>query len=295
MLDDYLKNFISFLKIEKGLSENTVISYQADLLKFKEFLKKSKKNIKSISSEFLLDYVKFLYSKGLKDSSIARNIVTIRNFLKFLTQEKVIKEELSESLSIPKLWKKLPIYLTEEEVRKLLEAPDTSNPGGIRDRAMLELMYASGLRVSEVINLKIEDVNLEFSYLKCKGKGSKERLVPFGNVAKKWVEEYLLRGRPKFLKKVNDYIFLNQRGGKLTRQGVWKIIKKYATLVNIDKKISPHTLRHSFATHLLEHGADLRSVQVMLGHSDISTTEIYTFVTQKHLKEVYDKYHPRKN
>ncbi len=295
MLDNYLKNFISFLKIEKGLSKNTISSYSDDLLKFKEFLKKNKISVNKINSEILLEYVKFLYSKGLKDSSIARNIVTIRNFLKFLMQEKIIKEDLSEALSIPKLWKKLPIYLTEEEVKALLEAPDITSPMGVRDRAMLELMYASGLRVSEAINLKIEDINLEFSYLKCKGKGSKERLVPFGNVAKKWIEEYLINFRHIFLKKVNDYIFLNRRGGKLTRQWVWKMIKKYAILANIDKKISPHTLRHSFATHLLEHGADLRTVQVMLGHSDISTTEIYTFVTENHLREVYNKYHPRKN
>ena len=295
MLEKLIKDYVSYLKIEKGLSENTIISYSEDLVKFKEFLTKNKINFKKINSDILLKYVKYLYSKGLKDSSIARNIVTIRNFLKFLTQEKIIKEDLSETLSIPKLWKKLPIYLTEEEVKKLLEAPDVKNLSGLRDRAMLELMYASGLRVSEVVNLKIEDVNLEFSYLKCKGKGSKERLVPFGNVAKKWVEEYLINGRPKLLKRVTDYIFLNRRGEKLTRQGVWKIIKKYAMLAGIDKKISPHTLRHSFATHLLEHGADLRSVQMMLGHSDISTTEIYTFVTEKHLKEIYDKYHPRKN
>ncbi len=295
MIEKLIKDFIEFLKIDRGLSKNTIASYHEDIKKFDKFLEKKKIDMEKLNSEILLDYVKYLYSLGLKDSSIARNIVTLRNFLKFLTQEKIIKEEIIGVLSVPKLWKKLPIYLTEEEVNKLIEAPNTSTPAGLRDRAMLEIMYGSGLRVSEVANLAVDDINLEFSYLKCKGKGSKERLVPFGESAKKWLKKYLLEGRGYLLKeKKNDHIFLNRRGGQLTRQGIWKLIKKYASLAGIEKKISPHTLRHSFATHLLEHGADLRSIQIMLGHSDISTTEIYTFVTQKHIKEVYDRYHPRK-
>lgn len=227
-------------------------------------------------------------------STISRNLAAIKSFYQYMVRERYLEKDPAAAMESPKLEKKLPRILTIGEVEQLLKQPDGLLPTGLRDKAMLELLYATGIRVSELISLHISDVNLELGYIKCYGKGAKERIVPLGSIAARCVQEYLSKGRGKMVRSYEEpALFVNHHGNQLTRQGFWKIIKKYALEANIQKEITPHTLRHSFATHLLENGADLRSVQEMLGHADISTTQIYTHVTNKHLKEVYDRTHPR--
>ena len=245
-------------------------------------------------TKIILLYLIHLRDQGLGTSSRARHLVTIRGFYTFLVQEKHIPKNHAKVVELPKRRVTLPDVLSVADVRNLLEAPDPNTPSGARNAAMLELLYAAGLRVSELIHLKLMDVNLEGCFLRVLGKGSKERIVPFGTYAKNQIDSYLETARPALLKgRISAYLFVARAGKPMTRQGFWKLLKKYAQSCGMLKHITPHTLRHSFATHLLEGGADLRTVQVMLGHVDISTTQIYTHVAQKHLKEVHKKYHPR--
>jgi integrase/recombinase XerD len=240
-----------------------------------------------------MDYVSSLAGR-LSMRSIARNLSAVKMFYRFLVSDGKIQGNPARLLSAPKLPRRLPDVLSSEEVERLLAQPDAPTGRGKRDRAMLELLYATGLRVSELVNLKMANINLEAGYVRTVGKGSKERMVPVGTKALEALKEYLTQGRASFMKKrTSSYLFLNPRGKPLTRQGFWKIIKRYGLAAGIRKKITPHSLRHSFASHLLEHGADLRSVQIMLGHSDISTTQIYTHVTRERLKQIHEKHHPR--
>ena len=240
------------------------------------------------------EYLKSLQTKGRAVSTISRNIAAIKAFYQYLVKENYLESDPSQSLDTPKVEKKLPKILSVHEVEELLKQPEIKSSGGLRDKAMLELLYATGIRVSELIALNISDINLDMGYVKCYGKGSKNRIVPLGSIAVKAVHDYIIKGRMKVVRTYDEpALFINHHGGRLTRQGFWKIIKKYAQEAGITKDITPHTLRHSFATHLLENGADLRSVQEMLGHADISTTQLYTQIVKNPLKEVYDKSHPR--
>lgn len=287
--------FIQFLSIERGLAENTLTSYRQDLLNFVEFLKtKDIKNLKEVNRSELRDYLFELKNKGRAPSTISRNLSSIRTFYQFLTSEGVIDTDPSTELESPKQAKKLPDVMTLEEVERLISQPDEAKYKGIRDKAMLELLYATGIRVSELIALERSYADLKNGFLLCKGKGNKERIIPLGNYAVEILDRYIERARPHLVKdKLETALFVNHRGRQLTRQGFWKIIKKYAVKARISKPITPHTLRHSFATHLIENGADLRSVQEMLGHEDIATTQIYTRITKEKLKSIYSNAHPR--
>lgn len=289
-----IERFINYLISEKGLSKNTVESYIFDLTHFKNFLDSNNIELKKVSEEDLTGYVAYLYNSGYSPRTIMRHISTLRNFFKFLYNEEDIPVNPAEILETPKAFKMLPKYLTNDEVEKLLNLPDTTTPTGQRDKAMIELLYATGLRVSELIDLKMNNLNLEERFLITFGKGSKERLVPFSKKAYRYLVTYINDGRIKLLKDKKSYfLFLNVRGNKISRQGFWKILKAYGRKIGIEHKLSPHTLRHTFATHLLEHGADLRAVQIMLGHSDISTTQIYTHISNERLKQIYFNFHPR--
>lgn len=294
-MDNYVTEFINYLAVERGLAQNTLESYGRDLRQFQTYLQHSQIDfMKDLNRSTILTYLNTLQSKGKAVSTISRNLAAIKSFYQYLVRERYLEKDPAAHLESPKLEKKLPKVLTIHEVEELLKQPDVSLAAGLRDKAMLELLYATGIRVSELISLNISDVNLEMGYIKCYGKGSKERIVPLGSIAAKCVQDYVAKGRQKLVRTYEEAsLFVNHHGNRLTRQGFWKIIKKYAQEANIHKEITPHTLRHSFATHLLENGADLRSVQEMLGHADISTTQIYTHVTKNHLKEVYDKTHPR--
>ncbi len=286
-MKELLKSYVDYLYTEKGLSHNTIESYRRDLKKFLHFLKdKSFFTRKDISR-----FIEKLRNDGQNSSSIARAISSIRSFCRYLLLEKVIDEDPSENLESPKKWLRIPKALSIEEIIKLLEQQAQSRYY-LRDRAMLELCYACGLRVSEIIYLKIDDLKFNAGFIKVKGKGSKERIVPVSERAMNFVKRYIVELRPLLLKKDTiDFVFLSNRGHPMTRQRFWQALKSYAKLAGID--LSPHVLRHSFATHLLEGGADLRSLQKMLGHSDISTTQIYTKVTTDRLKKAFLKHHPR--
>lgn len=291
--EDILRAFLDFLSVEKGLSSNTVLAYERDLRKLFLFFDKEKMPWAEAGEE---DLVRFLHQQsraGLSARSLARLISALKSFYKFLVLDGVAKKNLALNLGSPKTWFSLPKFLTVDEVESLLKQPEDDNVRGIRDKAMLELIYATGLRVSELLSLKPDDVNLEDGFLICLGKGKKQRIVPVGSSASKALARYLSQSRPMLLKEPNEILFLTRRGKAFSRQGFWKLLKRYARGVGLQSKISPHTLRHSFATHLLERGADLRSVQIMLGHSQITTTQIYTHVSRQQLRRVYDKYHPR--
>ena len=299
--------FVNYLTIEKGHSQNTIESYQRDILKFLNFIFPHPSPLEGegqgeggigdfnkVEQKGIIDYLMYLRDMNFSSASVARHLVSIKVFYKFLNGEGFISINPTENIESPRLLRKLPDFLTIEEVDKLLAQPDPNKNLGVRDIAMFEVLYATGLRVSELISLKINDINLERGYIITFGKGSKERVVPIGKSAQDKLKRYLEESRHSLVKgKGGDELFVNRFGGKMTRQGFWKIIKRYALLADIKKNISPHTLRHSFATHLLERGADLRSVQQMLGHADISTTQIYTHVVRERLKEIYDKHHPR--
>lgn len=294
-MESFVSEFINYLAVERGLAQNTLESYGRDLRQFQAYLQESKIDfMKDLNRSTILTYLNSLQTNGKATSTISRNLAAIKSFYQYLVRERYLEKDPAAHLESPKLEKKLPKVLSVHEVEELLKQPNALLPAGLRDKAMLELLYATGIRVSELISLNISDVNLDMGYIKCYGKGSKERIVPLGSIAAKCVQDYLSKGRPKLVRTYEEAaLFINHHGNRLTRQGFWKIIKKYAQEANIIKDITPHTLRHSFATHLLENGADLRSVQEMLGHADISTTQIYTHVTRNHLKEVYDKTHPR--
>jgi integrase/recombinase XerD len=286
--EDWIRRFLQYLRIEKGVADNTIQSYQHDLAMYCTHL--GRIDVVRAQPSHVSGFLKFLYARKLKPRSATRAFAAVRGLHKFLILEKATTENPTATVEQPRWWKPLPNVLSLEEVDKLLQSPKTDNAKGLRDRALLEVLYATGLRVSELIGLKMDGVNLELRFVRCMGKGSKERIVPMGASAADAVVAYLAARR---VKKPTDYVFLNNRGGKLSRSGFWRILQGYGREAGIKKKLTPHVLRHSFATHLLERGADLRAVQTMLGHSNISTTEIYTHVMRERLKEIYKSYHPR--
>jgi len=294
-LDTFVDQYINYLVFEKGLSEKTIESYSNDLSKYLEFLKQKEVNdITQADTPLILKHLIALRESGLGSKSCARHLITLRGFYKFLSQEKVLEFDPAKLIDLPKSGLKLPDVLSVSEVNLLLNIPDSNTPLGKRNSAMLELIYAAGLRVSELVNLKFLDVNLEACFVRVLGKGSKERIVPFGLYAKNKIEDYINNSRPLLLKnRISQYLFVARAGKPMTRQGFWKLLKQYVTQAGIKKKVTPHSMRHSFASHLLEGGADLRTVQVMLGHVDISSTQIYTHVARDHLRQIHEKYHPR--
>jgi len=287
--------YINYLIVEKGLANTTIESYTSDLNKYLLFLKSCKiHQISNTDAAVILKYLLVLRDDGLGVRSRARHLVTLRGFYKFLIQEKILKKDPTRIVDLPKTGVKLPDVLSADEINTILNMPDTTKPRGSRNIAMLELLYAAGLRVSELINVKIQDINLEVGFVRTFGKGSKERIVPIGSHARERIKEYLTHARPLLIKNhMSQFLFIARAGKPMTRQGFWKLLKKYATQAGILKRITPHSFRHSFASHLLEGGADLRAVQMMLGHVDISTTQIYTHVARDHLKQLHEKYHPR--
>ncbi len=285
--------FLEYLSVEKGLSLNTIQSYSRDLNKLFLFFQKEKIPWMRAKESDLVKFIHHISRSGLSARSLARLISSMKSFYRFLILDGILKKNPAINLTSPKSWFSLPKYLSVKEVESLLCQPKEDETRGIRDKAMLELLYATGLRVSELTSLRMSDLNLEDGFLFCRGKGGKERIVPLGGSAKAAIHRYLAESRPGFLLRDSDFLFLTYRGQPFTRQGFWKVLKKYAMEAKLDDKISPHVLRHSFATHLLERGADLRSVQLMLGHSQITTTQIYTHVSRKQLRRLYKKYHPR--
>lgn len=294
-INNILMDYLHYLKVERGLSENTINSYGIDLKLFLEYLRENEiPSFKQVNKEVIVNYMQSEKNNNKANSSILRSVSSLRKFFQYLAQEKIIEKDPMLLIDTPKKKQHLPQVLTKEEVEKLLRSPNTGQVLGLRDRAMLELMYATGLRISEIINLKFEDLHLTMGTLQTLGKGHKERIVPVGDEAIKWVNRYLEEARPKLLKqKRSNYLFLNFHGNNLTRQGVWKNLKAEVRKAGIQKNITPHTLRHSFATHILENGADLRIVQELLGHADISTTQIYTHLSNKQLADIYNRAHPR--
>ncbi|GIN73489.1 tyrosine recombinase XerD [Bacillus sp. J14TS2] len=297
VVQDEMQDFIHFLTVEKGLSQNTIVSYKRDLKRYLEYLQQVEqvKKLNDVTRIHIIQFLAFLKKEGKSSKTLARHIASIRAFHQFLLRDKVVDHDPSVHLETPKMERTLPQVLSFREVEKLLNTSDLTTSYGIRDKAMMELLYATGIRVSELINLDLDNVHLTMGFVRCIGKGDKERIIPLGQMASDSVEQYLRESRPQLRKTKykTEALFLNHHGNRLTRQGFWKIIKKLAAEANIEKDLTPHTLRHSFATHLLENGADLRAVQEMLGHADISTTQIYTHVTKTRLKDVYTKYHPR--
>ncbi|MDQ3020270.1 MAG: site-specific tyrosine recombinase XerD [Bacteroidota bacterium] len=305
MADEFELNkklYINYLRTEKSLSENTISSYTSDLDKFLSYIENEKliSTLKKISGDSVNDFLKFLYSSGTKldkkysSKSISRTISSLKSFFKYIESEKIIAFNPAENLETPRSSRVLPEVLSIEEADSILSKPDIENKLGLRDKALLETMYASGLRVSEAINLEISNVFFDEEFIRVFGKGSKERIVPIGKTALKFITEYINKSRSLLKKKKSDnYLFLNFRGGKLSRMGILNILKKHCLNAGIKKNVHPHTLRHSFATHLLQGGADIRVIQEMLGHSDISTTQIYTHIDKDYLIEVHKTFHPR--
>ena len=291
-MEQLIRNYCDFLTIEKRHSANTVQSYRRDISRFIDTCLLESPD--TISTAVLRSYLMQLREQGLASSSIARSLSSIRSFCRFLCNENHLQDNPAEILESPRLWRKLPRVISSAEVSAILAAPNPDTAIGIRDKAMLELLYATGVRVSELIALKTSDLDLEVGYLRTLGKGGKERVVPIGEMAQNAVEVYQEKSRIILLRgQQADELFVSRRGKKMSRQGFWKILKNYVLLANISVNVSPHSLRHAFATHLLEHGADLRSVQEMLGHADISSTQIYTHILEKRMRQVHDRFHPR--
>jgi integrase/recombinase XerD len=293
--DDLIDRFLNYLLVEKGLAQKTLEAYSRDIIRYRNFMAVNK--VTAFSEEdtpLILKHLILLRKSGLKARSRARHLVAIRGFYRFLVQEKILPNDPTRLIDLPKSGLKLPDVISKEEIELLLNAPDTAKPIGVRDAAMLELLYAAGLRVSELIHLKLQDINLEAGFVRIFGKGSRERIVPIGAHAREKVNTYLKTVRSKRLKQTSSpYLFVARAAKPMTRQGFWKLLRRYAMKAGLKKKITPHSLRHSFASHLLEGGADLRAVQVMLGHVDIATTQIYTHVTRDHLQKLHQKFHPR--
>jgi integrase/recombinase XerD len=292
---EYIDRFLTHCGIERGLSRNTVSAYSTDLLLFSSFLSRiGVEQPADVSEEHVLSFLEEMGRGGITERSRARYLSSLRSFFAYLVERGVLTKNPLELMETPRFLKKLPAYLSVSEVKALLSAPDSEKPHELRDRAMLEVLYAAGLRASELVGLKVSDVNDEVGYLIARGKGRKERIVPLGEEALLWLKRYMNEVRPKLRKETDEgSLFLNRRGGPISRQYFWRMIKRYALRAGIPGEISPHTIRHSFATHLLMGGADLRSVQAMLGHEDVATTEIYTHIERKRLKEIHKKYHPR--
>jgi integrase/recombinase XerD len=291
MIDTYL----TYLRDVRRVAQNTLESYARDLVALQAFAEGLKRPVDSLDRRDLDAFVRDLMTRGLSPRSVARTVASVRGFYKFAALELKREESAAADLRAPRAWPALPKFLDLDEVDRLLAQPDTKAPRGMRDKALLEVLYASGMRVSELVSLKPGDLNLEEGYLTCVGKGDKERLVPIGHDATNWVQRYTREGRPALLHgRTAPWLFVNARGGRLSRVGFWKILKAHGLAAGISRPISPHVVRHSFATHLLERGADLRAIQVMLGHADLSTTQIYTHVLEARLRAVYDKYHPRR-
>ncbi len=290
-----IDTFLNYLSVERGLARNTIISYRGDLNSYMNFI--TSINIDALSKITKNDIINFMLNqkdKGISANSIARRLAAVRMFHRFLARERILKNDPAGLIDSPKLWKRIPDTLSLSEVDTLIARPDIRDKQGMRDKAILETLYATGMRVSEAVNLKVDNVNLDIGFLRCIGKGNKERVIPLGKKAIHSIQRYLKISRPHLLKKKeSEFLFLNRFGKKISRQSLWKIIKRYAKEARIKKPIKPHTLRHSFATHLLERGADLRSVQEMLGHSDISTTQIYTHINKDRLKTIHRMFHPR--
>ncbi len=294
---EYLKDFLHYLIVEKGLAENTIQSYRRDISAYLIFIEAKLQitDINHVTRVHIMQFLSCLKDEGKSARTIARHIASIRSFHHFLILDKIVDHDPTVHIETPHPELKLPKVLNTDEVDTLLNTPDLTTTLGLRDKAMLELMYATGMRVSELVNLNINDVHLSLGFVRCLGKGNKERIIPIGKMATEALKEYLEKARPKLINQKNktDSLFMNHHGQRLSRQGFWKILKQMAVKAGIEKELTPHMLRHSFATHLLENGADLRSVQELLGHSDISTTQIYTHVTKTRLKDVYNQFHPR--
>jgi len=285
-------SYINYIKLEKGLALNTITSYKMDLQKFSAFL--GQQELVTVDRSVAIDFLNSLYQRGLDGRSVARVLVTLRNFFQFLVFEGSLDKNPCEEIESPKVWKALPKVLSLEDVDLLLSLPNLSTIFGLRDKAMLEVLYATGLRVSELVSIRLQELSLGLGYLTCVGKGGKMRVVPLGRSALQHLESYLGSARIQLLKgKTSDFVFVNRRGCALTRQAFWKLIRDYGRRANVRMELRPHLLRHSFATHLLQRGADLRSVQMMLGHADISTTQIYTHIVKERLKNLYLQHHPR--
>jgi integrase/recombinase XerD len=291
-MQNILKNYTDYLKIEKRYSTNTVEAYHRDISRFLHFAGEGP--LESLDSTNIRSYLIKCLEEGGNSRSTARYLSSLKSFFNFLCEEKYLKDNPADILESPKLWRKLPNVISLDEVEALLACPDPKTLHGIRDKAMLEVLYATGLRVSELVSLKISDVDLQVGYLRSLGKGAKERVVPLGAIAQEAVQDYIDLARRVLLNGNTAHeLFITRLGRKMTRQGFWKILKAYGLKANIKSSVSPHALRHAFATHLLERGADLRSVQEMLGHADISTTQIYTHILADRMRSVHDKYHPR--
>jgi integrase/recombinase XerD len=288
----WFARYLDHLLVERGLSPNTVAAYRTDLQRLQRSLRG--RRLEQATRGDLLRVLRQMRVEGRSPRSVARWIVAVKGFFEHLISEGILEEDPAANVDSPRVWRSLPKVLSFEEVEDLLRAPDRTEARGLRDAAMLELLYATGLRVSELVKLRLGDLHLDAGYLRCWGKGSKERIVPLGGEADGAIQRYLAEGRPALLRgRRTDSLFVNQRGGSMTRQGFWKIIKRYGIQAEIATPLSPHVVRHSFATHLLENGADLRAVQMMLGHADISTTQIYTHVNRERLRRMYKSYHPR--
>jgi len=293
-LEAEIRAFLQHSQVEKGLAENTLAAYGQDLAKLRVFLKTRDREVSEVDRDDVLDFLASLYRSKVSSRTVSRHLVTLRVFFRFALAEDWIREDPTLNLESPRVWKKLPGYLTPEQVERLLAAPDLTTPLGIRDLAMLEVLYSTGLRVSELVSLRLNELDMSMGCARCIGKGNKERLVPVGRKALAAVRRYLAETRPAILRgRTSPFLFLSRRGSKLSRVGFWKMLKGYGRRAGLPPGLSPHKLRHSFATHLLERGADLRSVQLMLGHADISTTQIYTHVTQERLRKIYKEHHPR--
>jgi integrase/recombinase XerD len=292
-----ISSFLTHVQVEKGLATNTLSAYRRDLAKFEDFAKKRKLALAAVKRDDLVDFLASLYRQKLESKTVARHLVTLRNFFRHAQVQELISEDPTAHLESPKIRRSLPGYLRLDDVEKLLELPDQTTPLGLRDRAMLEVLYSTGLRVSELTSLRVMDLDTKVGCVRCIGKGDKERIVPVGRKALAIVEKYLRDGRTALIGttrgNAGSYLFVNRRGGRISRVGVWKIFSSYGRKAGLRVPLTPHMLRHSFATHLLERGADLRSVQLMLGHSDISTTQIYTHVVEERLKQIYKAHHPR--
>jgi len=291
-----IDTYVDYLRDVRRMSPNTISSYARDLAGLAAFAERKGKSVESLERRDLEAFVRDMMTQGLAPRSVARAIACIRGLYKFLLVEKKIAADPAEDLRAPRAWPALPKYLDMQEVDRLLQQPDVSVPRGVRDKALIELLYATGLRVTELLSLKAADINLDAGYLTCIGKGDKERIVPLGESAADWVRRYTREARPALLKgRKSNWLFVNAKGGtQLSRVGFWKVLRDYGIKAGVSRDLSPHVLRHSFATHLLERGADLRAIQMMLGHADLSTTQIYTHVLEARLRAVYDKFHPRK-